>query len=652
MMKRLIAVLLVWAQVALPGVGWGATYTVCPSGCTATSISAVISGTDLNGGDVVEVRAGAQGGTIILTESVAIAVADSGASNESRVLFECRDGDTCIIDGTTNAGVIRPTADNTQYITFKDFQLVGGTNSNFYSLYSTTGISLQNITYRGPVRAINVGGTSKVTASLEIDGAALVGNFSSTAILLGGTTPTFTSPSLSNIDGSQAVISGHGLQILSATDPILSSINLIETGLNCVELSNISGAATSGNNITVADCGAAGFDMTAITAGNFTNLTIDGTGGGAGLFIDNSHGLQFTYLSASNATGAGARIANGSYDIVLDLPVTAYNLDGISTENSHDITINYPISRYNGDVSGVAQDSGDGITSHGTDYNINVKYPIIYENLNTALAFTGNSAGSVYNGTFFNNGDPLFLSRAGIYLNLVGVNPTTGSSWTIKNNVNVDSYRMDAEFSVAAAALLGTSLILDNNRYWSSIDNAGRISLDLGNTTIAWAAYQSSEPNSLFTDPLLDSTGRPAATSPAINAGALIAGIHDQATPATDIAGTPVLTVPDIGAYEYPGGLHFNSSAADGGNGTRALPYNAWTDYTWTGYNLRAGAEIYLQGAMAGTLDLSGLTDTGAILVKPWPGKKKQTINGFIPNGTETTLQAGPTFLPMANIPP
>jgi hypothetical protein len=46
-------------------------------------------------------------------------------------------------------------------------------------------------------------------------------------------------------------------------------------------------------------------------------------------------------------------------------------------------------------------------------------------------------------------------------------------------------------------------------------------------------------------------------TSPAINAGAGIPGIHNQATPATDLAGNPILTVPDIGAYEYPGGLYF-----------------------------------------------------------------------------------------------
>jgi hypothetical protein len=137
-----------------------------------------------------------------------------------------------------------------------------------------------------------------------------------------------------------------------------------------------------------------------------------------------------------------------------------------------------------------------------------------------------------------------------------------------------------------------------------------------------------------------------------INDGVPVTGIHDQATPATDLNGTPVLTDPDIGAYEYPGGLYFNSAAADGGNGTKSRPYNTWADYLWTGYNLRAGAEIYLQGAMAGTLDLSGLTDTGKISIKPWPGKKLQTINGFIPNGTDTTLQAGPTFLPQVCFPP
>jgi hypothetical protein len=108
-------------------------------------------------------------------------------------------------------------------------------------------------------------------------------------------------------------------------------------------------------------------------------------------------------------------------------------------------------------------------------------------------------------------------------------------------------------------------------------------------------------------------------SSPAINAGAIITGIHDQATPAIDGNGTTILTIPDIGMDEYDDQrLYFNASAADGGNGTRQYPYNAWTDYVWDGYNLREGAEIKFSGNL-GNLDISGLTDdTSTIKIRPW----------------------------------
>jgi len=244
------------------------------------------------------------------------------------------------------------------------------------------------------------------------------------------------------------------------------------------------------------------------------------------------------------------------------------------------------------------------------------------------------------------------------YLNL----DTSGVALTVQNNSSLAMCYGIADFNLITAI----TLIQDYNQY--SLDpvchDGGNLQLDATGIWEVTGAHDIPANLNTLTATCnapgqtgcgvsgVNSVGSPTSASQNINAGTVITGIHDQATPATDINGTSVLTIPDIGAYEHPGGLYFNAAAADGGNGTRALPYNAWTDYVFTGYNLRAGAEIYLQGAMTGTLDLSGLTDTGAIFVKPWPGKKLQTINGFIPNGTETTLQAGPTFLPMANIPP
>jgi len=115
-----------------------------------------------------------------------------------------------------------------------------------------------------------------------------------------------------------------------------------------------------------------------------------------------------------------------------------------------------------------------------------------------------------------------------------------------------------------------------------------------------------------------------------------IDGIHNQESPAKDVNGKLVYTLPDIGAEQVSGPLYFNASAADGGNGTKAKPFNVLPDFT--GYYLRAGAEIRLQGAL-GALDLSRLTDTGAKSIKVWPDKKG-SIAGFT-SGPNDVLEMG-----------
>jgi len=234
-------------------------------------------------------------------------------------------------------------------------------------------------------------------------------------------------------------------------------------------------------------------------------------------------------------------------------------------------------------------------------------------------------------------------ARSGGAVSCIETHTVTGGNNTYTNNTALVSGNSLKTYATVTY-VNGTSFA--NDIYWgngvSEIDGSpnGDITIDhsIVQGGVGAIADVQNVTNILSADPLFVSTTdyNLQANSPAINTGTIIAGIHDQATPATDINGTSVLTIPDIGAYEYPGGLYFNVASADGGNGTRALPYNAWTDYPWTGYNLRAGAEIYLQGAMAGTLDLSGLADTGAKTVKGWPGKSA-TIKGFV-GGTNDVL--------------
>lgn len=83
------------------------------------------------------------------------------------------------------------------------------------------------------------------------------------------------------------------------------------------------------------------------------------------------------------------------------------------------------------------------------------------------------------------------------------------------------------------------------------------------------------------------------------------------------------------GSVDDPNRLYFNAAAADGGKGMRSLPYNVFSAFPFSGYNIPAGAEIFISGAM-GTLDISGLADTGAKTVKIWPGKSGSITGGLI----------------------
>jgi len=653
-MKRfLIAVLLIWVQVAMPVCGWAATYTVCPSGCNATTLTGMMVN-DLNGGDIVEVRASTPGGSITLAETVIVGSNDAGVDATSRLYFQCRAGDTCIIDGDGYNSAVRYAIDGNGWITWQRFILRNGTSGSFYASGSVPGIRLVDMVMDGgPSRGFYTTGTSETYTALELQNV-IVSGYTLDSVYMGGTGTTYQAPLINNLTISDGAAKGFvGLAFVS---PVIDGLTTVNTGSYGVYLSGMSGTPDIQHVETSGTLAGPGFYLasSALTDGYLAYIDTHNNAG-TGFWSNNASGFSAHHLSTANNVGSGARIDTGSYDIDLYYPIADGNTsDGFSTDTTHDISYFFATSQNNGSASDAG--SGDGFTGHATDYNILLAYCYAEHNLNTGFAYTGTSSGWIYNSTGRWNGSAELPDRGGLWLNNSAVNPTTGTSWTVKNTIIADSYGPELWLATTQAALLGTTLILDNNLYWDSSDPTGAAmaSVNGGVSNISWAAHAAAEPNSQYADPrFADTTSSTLlSASPAINAGALVTGIHDQATPATDINGISILTIPDIGAYEHPGGLYFNASSADGGNGTRALPYNAWADYVYTGYNLRAGAEIYLQGAMTGTLDLSGLTDTGAILVKPWPGKKRQTINGFIPNGTETTLQAGPTFLPMANIPP
>lgn len=139
-MKKILAVLvaaLLWA-----GVGEGATYTVCASGCDNKTVQAALDA-HTTSGDVIELRAATAGASVTFAEAI-----DAKASN---ITLQCRTGDTCIIDGSTIADEVIETGgyDNG---TVKNITIVGDATSTRigYIQDGATGWLFQGNTFKGP----------------------------------------------------------------------------------------------------------------------------------------------------------------------------------------------------------------------------------------------------------------------------------------------------------------------------------------------------------------------------------------------------------------------------------------------------------------------------------------------------------------------
>jgi hypothetical protein len=130
MVKYLLALLLL-----IPSFGYATTYTVCNEGCTGTGIQAVINSTDLNAGDILEVRADTEGGSKTYTEKITIGAADSGDAT-AQVIIRARAGDAVTINSNgiacsgNNCSAVWITGN---YITLDGFIITGmdGTLNTF-----------------------------------------------------------------------------------------------------------------------------------------------------------------------------------------------------------------------------------------------------------------------------------------------------------------------------------------------------------------------------------------------------------------------------------------------------------------------------------------------------------------------------------------
>jgi hypothetical protein len=100
-----------------------ATYTVCSSGCTATTFSALFSSVDLGPDDIVEARADTSGGSKTFTETITPGANDYGSAGHP-LIIRTRAGGTITIDGqhTRQSGIKIDSGVN-DYITFDGFYL-------------------------------------------------------------------------------------------------------------------------------------------------------------------------------------------------------------------------------------------------------------------------------------------------------------------------------------------------------------------------------------------------------------------------------------------------------------------------------------------------------------------------------------------------
>jgi hypothetical protein len=420
-----------------------------------------------------------------------------------------------------------------------------------------------------------------------------------------------------------------------------------------------SATSISGNTISqIYDAGVTyqSFDATTVTTGTISDNNISLCGGGVeyntsvastgGATNGSVYGNRITNMGSgwsgfaawnaagNNLHGAGIIISGAADSPVSGISVYKNVIDGFTYRGINYSQVNGTNDIYANEIkngaptaTGIDGTNMGGIVVHGGNFGdaTNDAYGSVYANVvhttssHGILGVNGQTATLYANNVIANCGDDttyhsMFSSTntADTWENNIAYASTTGSRCFVDSSTTVST----VDYNIC--------LTNGTNKYKKSTTEYTTLAL--------WRTGSSQSANDLYADPLfLDAANgdfRVKANSPAINAGAVIAGYHDQATPATDFAGALVINLPpDIGAYD-----HF-------ANGTREHPYWVWSDYTWTGHNLRTGASVFYEGDM-GSLDISGLTDSNPVLtIGPAPGKTG-TVTGFVGDGSNSKLQS------------
>lgn len=127
----------------LPAMGWGATYTVCSSGCDYNTIQGVFDGRDLAGGDIVEIRADAVGGSKTFTENVTIGANDGGDVGNP-VIVRGRSGD--VITVTSSSGNYTWVHVDPSNVTYRNLNFTSGVVASFRLGGGISNVTLEDCT--------------------------------------------------------------------------------------------------------------------------------------------------------------------------------------------------------------------------------------------------------------------------------------------------------------------------------------------------------------------------------------------------------------------------------------------------------------------------------------------------------------------------
>jgi len=152
MRKRITITALALLVMGWAGVAWGATYTVCSSGCDETTGDAVCDNNDLAPGDILEYRADTPGGTAQFNENLACGLNDKGDASAD-LIIRGREGDNITINAAAGNSILVRGYTNVSNLAF----FSGNTSAIFIA---GSYVTIDNNRITGGVRGVEIQNSS------------------------------------------------------------------------------------------------------------------------------------------------------------------------------------------------------------------------------------------------------------------------------------------------------------------------------------------------------------------------------------------------------------------------------------------------------------------------------------------------------------